>query len=207
MYNVMGPASAETLTVLEGIAVLLMEEEQPLDAICAYNLALEGFENIYGERHLTTLTAVATIGEWYVAVDRVLGAISYTRRAVLGFAELLGEHHSATLASLHSLAKMYSMNSQCDQAELIYQLCLSVRDRAMGPNDPDTLATAFDYAMMLQSLKSVAEARMLLKNVVDGCRAVYGEDREETNMAEEALHALSVLHATSSSSSSIHNRL
>ena len=63
--------------------------------------------------------------------------------------------------SLNNLAGLYRDQGKYAQAEPLYQRALAIREKALGPEHPDTATSLENYALLLRKTGRSAEAAKL----------------------------------------------
>jgi tetratricopeptide (TPR) repeat protein len=69
-----------------------------------------------------------------------------------------GPEHPALAQSLRTLARGYVALGDLTRAEPLFQRALAIQEKALGPDDPDTVATLDGYAALLRKAHRNPEA-------------------------------------------------
>jgi len=64
---------------------------------------------------------------------------------------VLGPEHPNTAKSLNNLAALYKAQGKYEQAELLYQRALAIREQVLGPEHPNTRTIRSNYFLLLES--------------------------------------------------------
>ena len=84
----LGPASADTITVAARLADALLASGQAGEAVTWYKWVLTGRISVLGPDHPGTIAAKATMGRAMVAADRPAEAVATLSETVADFGEL-----------------------------------------------------------------------------------------------------------------------
>ena len=75
---------------------------------------------------------------------------------------------------------VFQAQGRYSEAEVIYKQCLDKKKLALGENDPSTLNTMNNLAMLYYKLQKYSEAEVLYKQCLDKQKAVLGENAADT---------------------------
>ena len=70
------------------------------------------------------------------------------------------------------------------------QQVIQLREKAIGPEHPDTLESCYDFAFGLEHQGKIQEAEEFAKRAAEGARKVLGPDHPDTKKYEKLLHEL-----------------
>jgi len=89
---------------------------------------------------------------------------------------LFGRNHYMVARGLRELGDMRFIARDPEAAEKAYREALAIQKQCLGVDHPDTLACMDNLAALLRNSGRLQEAIALQREVIDGAKAVYGED-------------------------------
>ena len=105
--------------------------------------------------------------------------------------EVKGELHVDTLNDMHILASIYATQSKSEQALVLYTECLEKRKKVLGVNDPTTLQTMYDLALLQHvGTNELDTAKSLYVTCMNGQQRVLGDTHSDTLQTMTNLAAL-----------------
>ncbi|GHO62640.1 hypothetical protein KSC_015320 [Ktedonobacter sp. SOSP1-52] len=91
---------------------------------------------------------------------------------------------------LHGLANIYREQKKYEQAELLYQRALHIREQTLGLDHPDTAEMLRDLATLRETQGNNVEAVSLYQRVLDIQKQVLGQQHPKTLETHERLRVL-----------------
>jgi len=74
---------------------------------------------------------------------------------------VLGPEHLQTAKSLNNLALLYEIQGKYSEAESFYHRAMAIREKALGQENPKSIATVESYAALLRKMRRDEEATAL----------------------------------------------
>ncbi len=93
-----------------------------------------------------------------------------SQQASEAYEELLDSEDLYTLSALTKLAFALERHSKLEPAEAIRRRFLDGRERVLGPENPDTVATEYALASILHSRMQYEQALVLYRRACPDCR-------------------------------------
>jgi tetratricopeptide (TPR) repeat protein len=130
-------------------------------------------------------TVQAYLGEMIGATDfieagRRLTTEAVLDRAVAGIDDRFADEPLAEAAVRQLIGQSYASMSELEKAEQQLRLAFEIRGELLGPEHPETLASAHSIGETLRAGFRWDEAETALREVVEARRRVLGEDHPDT---------------------------
>jgi tetratricopeptide (TPR) repeat protein len=88
----------------------------------------------------------------------------------------LGADHLLVAHPLNGLANLYQRQGKYEQARLLYERVLDMRQRLLAPQHPDTVETRKWYAALLRAMDRSDEATLLEIPVSEPTKSKEGQE-------------------------------
>jgi tetratricopeptide (TPR) repeat protein len=160
-------------------------------------------ERVLGPDDPDTLAARNNLANAYQTAGRIDAAIALHEQVVAGRERMLGPDHPQTVQSRQNLAAAYRAAGRTDEgatyepsptdpeavapqeqtpvgAVALHEQVLADRERALGPDDPDTLAARNNLAVAYQTAGRIDEAIALHEQALADRERVRGPDHPGT---------------------------
>lgn len=134
---------------------------------------------VFDDDSLVVITALEARGNLYFT-QRLFAEAAADYERVAAFRERDDQQHSDELTPLANLAASYEGLGQYDKAEPIYRKVLAIERRIGGPDNLESLATAFNLAFLLESMGRYEEAEPMYRDTLERCTRVLGPTHEGT---------------------------
>jgi ATP/maltotriose-dependent transcriptional regulator MalT len=95
------------------------------------------------------------------------------------------------LGTRGNLAELLDNEGKYAEAETEYRSVLTLREKVVGGEHPDTLATCFNLATCLRAEGNASDAKALAQRAVDGARKSLGPEHPDTKKYEQLRDGLS----------------
>ncbi|MBX9584033.1 MAG: tetratricopeptide repeat protein, partial [Gemmataceae bacterium] len=175
-----GAAHPRTLSSLQYLAELYLDQGDWRTAEVLFKRALEGLEKALGPGHPGTLGCAHGLGTVYLATGDLGSAERLLDRVLAGAEKAPGPDHPDTLTAVFHLAIVYQEKGDTGSAERLLDRVLAGREKALGPDHPDTLASVNHLAKIYLDSGEYSRAEPLLLRALDGQRRVLGPDHPLT---------------------------
>ena len=177
--RVYGPRSTEAANALNGVAIVLGEQDRDGESEAFLRESVELLRDIAPDstQFLTTLSNLAKVQQNLGKIDE---AESTMREALAGRRRLLKEDHPQTLISMNDLAWILADQKKFEEGEALCRETLERRRRVLGPDHRDTLQSMNALGRILTMQGRYAEAERVLQETVEGRRRVLGEQHAHT---------------------------
>ena len=156
----LGPDHPDTAASLNDLAYLLRMQDRYAEAEPLYHRALAISERRWGR---TTPTRPPASTTWRTSMWRCIDMPRRSRCTATPWRSLSGRWGRTTPARPPSStpwrASMWRMHRYAE-AEPLYRHALAIRERALGPDHPDTAASLNDLAYLLRMQDRYAEAAL-----------------------------------------------
>ena len=176
----LGPEHLDTLTSIDNLALVLVEQAKYETAQELHYRALVGRERALGREHLDTLTSVDNLAWVLERQDKLEAAEAMTRQALEGREKALGKEHPDTLTSMDNLAWVLSKQNKDERAEEIAQQTLEGRSKVLGKEHPLTLTSMNSLARILSSQSKHEAAEEVHRRAIEGREKVLGKEHPGT---------------------------
>ncbi|KAF2451256.1 TPR-like protein [Karstenula rhodostoma CBS 690.94] len=181
MEGTLGLSNPKTLSVLANIGCALQHLSRWTEAYEVMSRALSGRKRILGEDHPHTIQSRANLAQIYVTSGDMAGAEMIIRETLRIHVVKLGEDHHLSLHILNNLGYLLlGQDRYAEAAETLYRVA-SKRDRVLGPQHCDTLASMFYASEAYWKMGRFDEALSLGRKVLEGRRNL---DEGEPSMKE-----------------------
>jgi hypothetical protein len=171
-----------TLAAEARLGVTLIELDRPGEAKPLLTHVLSGLTAARGPDDLTVLAVTERLAD----VELALGA-SEDARALLEqeMANYEGRGDELLAAGVATkIAKVLITSGEYSEAADVLRSVVTVRSRALGPDDPATLASLRNFASSLVWAKEFAEASIVARNVLAAELRINGPEHSDTLDAE-----------------------
>ncbi len=178
--KVCGDEDSRTLTIINGMGLLLAQMGKYAEAERHLREALEIRQRVFGDEHYGTLATLSSLGSVLVTLGRYSEAEHYQREAVDGCRRVLGVDHPNTLTTVNNLGWLLEKMGRYEEAATYFRDVLQTRRRILGDDHPRTLTSINNMAFVLERMGAYAEAEGYYHEVLDRRRHVLGEDNPNT---------------------------
>ena len=151
-------------------------------------------EDGLGPDDANTLTAIGWLGHAEKSLGRLEEARSMQEKVVARY-EVRGDGQSSkALTAFGNLADTLEKLDEVDEALRIYRHLLDVRSRTLGPDDPKTLDSLQNLAMVLYTnRRDLPEAKVMARSLIEKRTRSLGMDDKKTLRAHDLLDAIEAL--------------
>ncbi|KAK6543029.1 hypothetical protein TWF694_006959 [Orbilia ellipsospora] len=179
----------EILEAKEGLAIVLIWEEQYEEAYKFCKASLEGNRQIRDEDDPIILRSMHNLGEIQNVRRNWDDAICLFTDARAGFAKLKGDKHFETMREQEALGNAYRARGDYDRAELLIKEALETleEDPDCGPTSDLTLSCYESYALVKKGQHKFKEAVNYYLKAIDGYKLEVGVEQSGTLGAIEGL--------------------
>ena len=174
--QLLGQANADTLTSMDELAMLYMDQGEYSKAEKLCTAVLDGRRHLLGETHRDTLLSLANLSEILESQGRFPEAETLDREVLEKRTKSLGPDDPETLTSMNNLAGILRVVQRFEEAEPLYRKAIEIEKRVEGPLHPHTLATMSNLALLCQESGRLDESEKRNREVLDLRRQVFGED-------------------------------
>jgi tetratricopeptide (TPR) repeat protein len=178
--RVLGPASADTITVAARLADALLAAGQAGEAVTWYKWVLTGRISVLGPDHPGTIAAKATMGRAMVAAERPAEAVATLSDTVADFERVRGADHLDTLAARDECAAACVAAGNLAMGIDMYRRSLADRGRVQGARHPDVQFISMRLAHAYQANGQFKDAISLTKRVLADREQALGPDHPDT---------------------------
>ena len=148
------------------LAVILDSQGRYAEAESLSRRVLRGTEKTLGQGHADTQESVNNLAAVLNELGNYTEAEKMFRRALEAKS---GTDEGEDLMNLrNNLGSVLCQLGRYGEAEEVLRQVMESREKALGPEDPDTLATAHNFALALTNLGRFEEAETLYRKVQDG---------------------------------------
>ena len=158
------------------------------------NETYQGYRDLFGDdNHPLTVQIKRDLVHFYrmVVSTRIQEAEKMQEDLFVHSEEVKGELHVDTLNDMHILALIYAAQSKNEQALELYNECLEKRKKVLGINDPATLQTMYELALLQHmGTKELDTAKSLYVTCMNGQQLVLGDTHSDTLQTMTNLAAL-----------------
>lgn len=146
----LGAEHPDTLAALNDLGDLLLDQGGFMEAKAIWERVLRGYMNIFGAEDPKILRTLMAI--WRCQLEENMVECEKT----------LGAEHPRTLAALDDLgAFLYLKQGKLEEAKVLFNRTLILREKKLGAKHPDTLKTANTLRIILVEQDKLDEARIL----------------------------------------------
>jgi len=178
--RVLGPASADTITVAARLADALLAAGQAGEAVTWYKWVLTGRISVLGPDHPGTIAAKATMGRAMVAAERPAEALATLSDTVADFERVRGADHLDTLAARDEYAAACLAAGNLATAIDMYRRSLADRTRLQGARHPDVQFISMRLAYAYQTNGQFKDAISLAKRILADREQALGPEHPDT---------------------------
>jgi tetratricopeptide (TPR) repeat protein len=178
--RVLGPASADTITVAARLADALLASGQAGEAVTWYKWVLTGRISVLGPDHPGTIAAKATMGRAMVAAERPAEALAMLSETVTDFERVRGADHLDTLAARDEYAAACLAAGNLAVAIDMYRRSLADRSRLQGARHPDVQFVSMRLTLAYQANGQFKDAISLAKRILADREQALGPDHPDT---------------------------
>jgi len=182
-----GPDDPKTLTVINNLALLLMERgtadasrERFEEAGELFQRALAGEQRVKGVEHWQTLTTEMNLGLLLRRLGKFDEAMSRLQHAADGFVKARGPDHPDTVRARANVANLLRAMNRLEEAEPLLRESLEEHRRAYGPEHPNTLIVMTFVGELLWARGRFAEAEGLFRQDLEITSRVLGAKNART---------------------------
>ena len=97
----------------------------------------------------------------------------------------MGPYLPNTAQSLANLALFYTNQGKFEQAELLYQRALAIREKRLGPDHPGTASSLNSLALLYDNQGKYEQAEPLYQRALAICEKTLGPDHPNTAIVRE----------------------
>lgn len=179
----------ELLEAKEGLAIVLIWEEQYDEAYKLCRASLEGKRKIRDKTDPVILRSIHNLGEIQNARGQWDDAIPLFAEARAGFAELKGEKNFETMREQEALGNAYRARGDYQIAEPLVREAMETleADPDCGPTSDLTLSCYESYALVKKGLQEYENAEKLYIKAIEGYKLEVGIEQSGTLGAIEGL--------------------
>ena len=203
----LGAEHPDTFVSVNDLAACFQDMDRLKDAEPLYRRALEARERTLGAEHPDTLASVKNLAGCFQAMGRLKDAEPLYRRALEARERTLGAEHPDTLVSVNDLAACFQdmgllqkrpwQWSACiglssfplKDAEPLYRRALEGRERTLGAEHPDTLASVKNLAGCFQAMGLLKDAEPLYRRALEARERTLGAEHPDTLVSVNDLAA------------------
>ncbi|MCJ1471355.1 hypothetical protein MMC07_010003, partial [Pseudocyphellaria aurata] len=178
--KMLGKTHPDTLTSVNNLASVLLEQGEYEAAEQMSRRALDGREKALGSEHPDTLTSVSNMASVLLGQRKYETAEDLNRRALDGREKALGKEHPNTLTSVSNLALVLQEQEKYEAAEELNRRALDGREKALGKEHPNTLTSVSNLALVLQKQGMYEGAEELNRRALDGRTKTLGIEHPNT---------------------------
>ncbi len=156
----------EAAQLLNQVAYYLREQARYAEAEVLYQRALAICEHTFGLYHTETAQVLYNLARLYFDLGQYTECETLHLRVLVIREQVLPPDHLDIALSLNSLAFLYYLwEVKADEAEKLFNLALSIFDRAIGMDHPKTAHCLSNLALLYASENKYTEAEQLLLQV------------------------------------------
>jgi non-specific serine/threonine protein kinase/serine/threonine-protein kinase len=176
-HKVLGPDHLDTLFSLSNLGALYRQMGDLAKAEKYLLDALSRSRHVNGDNHASTLYTLNHLGTLMTSQHKYAEGERYLREALNALKGDPDDH----LAALHSMvilnmATLMQAQKNYDAAEPFYREALERRERALGPNHPDTLLAADNFGKLYMEWNKPEKAESLFRTTVERAQIAYGNE-------------------------------
>jgi eukaryotic-like serine/threonine-protein kinase len=175
-----GPADPETLSSLESLGGVLLQQGHPAWAEKLQQEALNLQRRALGPEHPDTLSTMSDLAATLAEEGRIEEAEKLGREALEKQRRVLGVEDHHTIATMDNLAAMLGVSGRFAESEQLERETIDVERRVYGPDHLGVLNSMGNLADTLYFMGRYAEAEQLWRQTLDIQRRVLGPDHPET---------------------------
>jgi len=176
----LGPDHADTLTVLNNLAMAYQDAGKLPQAIELFEQVRDALVKKLGADHQDTLTVLNNLAVAYKVDGKLPQAIKLYEQVRDASVKKLGADHSHTLFTLNNLALAYQKAGKLLQAIELFEQVRDALVKKLGADHPDTLSTLNNLALAYQAAGKLPHAIELLEQVRDAKVKKLGADHPAT---------------------------
>ncbi|KAF5838936.1 hypothetical protein DUNSADRAFT_1951 [Dunaliella salina] len=168
-----------TFSALHKYALFLERKGRCVEAEKLYQEALEGRQDILGNKHIDTLQTLKCKADCLRKQGQLDLAEQLYRDVMQRFLDVFGPTHKSTSAVMEDLAACLEEMGHREAATKLYEDALDLQQRRQ-PLHPDTLTSINNLAIRLKNEGKLAKAEELYQSTVAGRREAFGSDHADT---------------------------
>ncbi len=158
-----GAESSETFKVQSNLASLERRMGRFEQSLRDYQQLVTTAEKVLGKEHPVTLGASAGASLVLFQTGKHAEAATLAERTLGQQRKIYGEDHAITLATLHNLAEIQSAMGDLLHAKKNFQDAVTRRNRLLGKEAPDSIASTIGLAKVCLKLNHFEEAEALYR--------------------------------------------
>ena len=158
-----GAESSETFKVQSNLASLERRMGRFEQSLRDYQQLVTTAEKVLGKEHPVTLGASAGASLVLFQTGKHAEAATLAERTLGQQRKIYGEDHAITLATLHYLAEIQSAMGDLLHAKKNFQDAVTRRNRLLGKEAPDSIASTIGLAKVCLKLNHFEEAEALYR--------------------------------------------
>ena len=174
--KLLGSEHQNTLSGINGMAIVLDFQGRYNEALEWYERALDGMGKLHGRDHPLTLDIVHNMAFVFEKQARFDEALEWYERALAGCEKVLGKDHLSTLGTVNNIAIVFDKQMQYDEALKWYERALAGTEKILGKDHPTTLGTVNNMANVFKTQGRYDEAMEWYERALAGYEKVHGKD-------------------------------
>lgn len=178
--RVMGPDSADTLSIQLSLAVALAQGVGLEESETHYRAVIDGRTRLDGPNAPETLGPRVSLGMLLITLGRLDEAEAELTVARAGLLEVLGPDHARTLAAGSNLGHVLIARKNFDEAETLYRDLVERSVRVFGEDHSRTLTIMNNHAGALWNLQRYDEVAQVLERTYASQRRTLGDEHPLT---------------------------
>jgi serine/threonine protein kinase len=186
----LGEDAPETLTTMNHLATLYIDQSRYDEAETMLVKTLEGRRRLLGEDHVQTLASMNNLAMLYSRQGRHKEEEALSLQVLENSRRIGGEENGSALIAMGSLAELYAARGRYEEAEKLFRSAIDGHTRLKGQDHPATLTNMSNLAKMYSAQGRYEEAESLCNSTLEIRRRVLGEDHPKTLTSMEALAVL-----------------
>ena len=153
----------------------------------AFDEALAGLVQVYGESHPSTLVASNNLGQLYERGGLYDKAEPIIKATLIQMETSLGADHPDTVRVRNNLALLYESQGNFREAEPLYQKSLDMMTSRLGINHTDTIAVKNNLAYLYMIMEQFDKSAMMFDEVKSQWAVLFGAEHINTLKATNNL--------------------
>eukprot|EP00164_Ancoracysta_twista_P004899 GFYU01006663.1.p1 GENE.GFYU01006663.1~~GFYU01006663.1.p1 ORF type:complete len:830 (-),score=135.37 GFYU01006663.1:299-2788(-) len=187
-----GKMDEEVLRLTACLANVCLNQSMYHVALTHYVTCLRRRRRLLGVDHPDTLTTQAALADAYGRMGRLPDAKQVLVQLAKLYERKYGEDDERSLEVMHNLGAVHLHLNELKSAHELLFTCSDKRSKILRANHPDTLASAYLYAVTLSREGMFAEAITRLLHIIDAQKSSLGETHASTILSQMELGALLV---------------
>ncbi|RFU73424.1 kinesin light chain [Trichoderma arundinaceum] len=175
MENVKGRENPSTISIMNNLASVLIDEGRYKEAEQMYQQLMELWDKMLGNGHPETISGISNLA------DPLSRLINENDREALKFRkQMSGVDYANLLTNMNNFANTRSRRGDYKEAEKMHRQILELRKAALGKDHPDTLSSMYNVADTLQKQGRDKEAGELHQQSLTARERVLGKEHPDT---------------------------